>query len=248
MESHDRAPVPVLVIGTYHMANPGIDWFNIEADDVLTEERQSEIEEVIRRLLKFEPTKVAVEGPFRDPQLAKRFANIANGAPMLRNEIDQLGIRLALAAEHSEIYGIDVQDVFFDPELETLAAKTPEHQASWTALQNEGREVVEEISRFLQEHSVLETLRYLNSPEALRQNLAAYLDLILPIFEPENYVGPDVVGNWYRRNLRIFANLTSIASNGDRIVVFYGQGHAPLLSHFISVSTRFILADPLECL
>lgn len=248
MNSHDRAPVPVLVIGTYHMANPGKDWFNVEADDVLTQERQSQIEEAIRGLLRFEPTKVALESPFHDPRLAERFANIGNAAPMLRNEIDQLGIRLALAAKHSEIYGIDVQDVFFDPELEKLAAKTPEHQASWTALQNEGREVVEELSRFLREHSVLETLRYLNSPESLRQNLAAYLDRILPIFEPDNYVGPDMVGNWYRRNLRIFANLTSIASNGDRVVVFYGQGHVPLLSHFISVSSRFILADPLDYL
>jgi len=41
------APRPeVLVLGTYHMANPGHDLFNTKADDVLAPKRQAEIAEL----------------------------------------------------------------------------------------------------------------------------------------------------------------------------------------------------------
>ena len=41
-----QAPAPraeILVLGTYHMANPGRDIFNTQADDVLAAKRQKEI-------------------------------------------------------------------------------------------------------------------------------------------------------------------------------------------------------------
>jgi len=40
------------------------------------------------------------------------------------------------------------------------------------------------------------------------------------------YAGVEPVANLYRRNLRIFANLTRIIEPGDRVVVIYGAGHA----------------------
>ena len=40
----------VLVLGVYHMANPGRDIFNMQADDVLAPKRQAEIAQVIAAL------------------------------------------------------------------------------------------------------------------------------------------------------------------------------------------------------
>jgi hypothetical protein len=51
----------VLVLGVYHMANPGHDIFNMDADDVLSPKRQLEIAELAAVLKKFKPTKIAVE-------------------------------------------------------------------------------------------------------------------------------------------------------------------------------------------
>src|SRR5215211_6323958 len=58
------AGAQVLVIGSYHMSNPGLDVVNIKADDVLAPKRQREIEELATKLAAFKPTKVAVEIPF----------------------------------------------------------------------------------------------------------------------------------------------------------------------------------------
>src|ERR1041384_502852 len=45
----------VLVLGVYHMANPGHDIFNMQADDVLAPKRQQEIVELAGVLKKFKP-------------------------------------------------------------------------------------------------------------------------------------------------------------------------------------------------
>jgi hypothetical protein len=59
----------VLVLGVWHMANPGGHVVNVEADDVLSPRRQSEIAEVMTVLGRFQPTKIAVEAAFHDDVL-----------------------------------------------------------------------------------------------------------------------------------------------------------------------------------
>src|SRR5215472_14130917 len=48
----------ILVLGTYHMANPGRDVYNMQADDVRSPKRQAEIGELLAVLKKFHPTKI----------------------------------------------------------------------------------------------------------------------------------------------------------------------------------------------
>ncbi len=59
-ETKQTKPV-VMILGSYHMGNPGLDLNNIKADDVLAEKRQKEIAEFIALIKKFKPTKIAIE-------------------------------------------------------------------------------------------------------------------------------------------------------------------------------------------
>src|SRR5712692_2366100 len=84
----------VLVLGVYHMSNPGHDIFNMKADDVLAPKRQAEIAQLIEVLKRFRPTKVAVEA--EGDGSPKRYAEyLAGKHELTRNEIEQLGFRLA---------------------------------------------------------------------------------------------------------------------------------------------------------
>src|SRR6185503_12139433 len=51
----------VLVLGLFHMANPGHDVFNMQADDMLAPKRQQEVAELVAVLQRFKPTRIAVE-------------------------------------------------------------------------------------------------------------------------------------------------------------------------------------------
>lgn len=51
------APIDVMVVGTYHMDNPGLDLANMKVDDVLKPERQKELEALSAALADFRPTR-----------------------------------------------------------------------------------------------------------------------------------------------------------------------------------------------
>src|SRR5260221_8051074 len=87
----------VLVLGSYHMGNPGLDAFNMQADDVTVPKRQKEIEEFVALLATFRPTKICLEaGIDRQLKLNENYQAYLNGGKGLRkNETDQIGFRLA---------------------------------------------------------------------------------------------------------------------------------------------------------
>ena len=99
----------IMILGTYHMANPGRDAINFKADDVLTPKRQREVEQLVKRLKGFEPMKIAVEvEPEKDGELEERYQNyLNNGYQLGRSEVDQIGFRLARTMGHHKVYPVD---------------------------------------------------------------------------------------------------------------------------------------------
>src|SRR2546430_10594689 len=112
--------VKVMIVGVFHMSNPGHDIHNLKADDVLAPGRQAEIEAVTAALAKFRPTKVAAEWPA--DLVAERYPKyLAGTLPPSRNEVVQLGFRLAKTAGLKTADGIDVDGDFPYRELDEWA-------------------------------------------------------------------------------------------------------------------------------
>ena len=66
------APVQVMILGTYHFGNPGLDLHNMKSESVLTPGRQKELDDIATRLAKFNPTKIAVEARSDRPRAKVR--------------------------------------------------------------------------------------------------------------------------------------------------------------------------------
>src|SRR4051812_39814607 len=95
----------VLVLGVFHMNNPGHDIFNSNVDDVLAPKRQAEIAQLIEVLKTFRPTKIAVEREAGDARITKDYNDYVAGTHQLtRNEIEQIGFRLARELGHKTVY------------------------------------------------------------------------------------------------------------------------------------------------
>lgn len=109
------APVEVMVVGVYHMSNPGRDLHNLKADDVLAPKRQAQIAAITDALARFRPVKIAVE--WDAEAVAEGYPKyLVGNLPPSRNEVVQLGFRLAKTAGAKGVYGIDVDGEFpFDP-------------------------------------------------------------------------------------------------------------------------------------
>ena len=219
------ARAEVLVLGVYHMANPGRDIFNMKADDVLAPKRQAEIAELVAVLKKFSPTKVAVEADFYDESVTKRYADYVAGRHELsRNETEQLGFRLAKELGHKAVYPVDVDGDF--PFLRLMNyAKGAGRSQELDALRAEVGAMVKAQDEYLAAHSVLETLLYMNADEKVARDVGFYYRQA-HVGEPGDWAGADLVADWFRRNVRIYANLASLAgSPNERVLAIFGAGH-----------------------
>jgi hypothetical protein len=245
----DDDRVQVLLLGSYHMSNPGMDRYNLEADDVLTDKRQAEIADVVDALARFRPTKVAVEAPWADSAAPARYAAFRRGSLELRrSEEEQIGFRLAARLEHDRIYPIDVRLAMNDEALGPVIGQHPAFQQRLQELDSLGAGVMATMAAWLAEGTIGEMLTKMNQPDHIEQAHLPYIAYFTPMVAGETYAGADMVADWYKRNLRIFANLTRIAEFGDRIVVVYGQGHVKLLQDAVAQHPDYCVQSPLPYL
>lgn len=218
----------VLILGTYHFANPGLDYVKNDVADVLSEQKQKEIAAVVERLSKFAPNKIAVEWPAdKQEKLDRHYADYRAGklAPE-RSEDVQIGFRLAAKLGHERVYAVDVKG---DMNLEAVVNAAKESDPRFlTAMETFMQAYSGRQNRMQKENTIREILRWMNDPEFLAYGHRLYVEMAR-VGGDGNYVGADQLAVWYARNVRIFSNLARLAKAGDRILVIYGQGHVPIL-------------------
>jgi hypothetical protein len=235
------APVRVMIVGGFHMSNPGQDLHNVQVDDMLSPTRQAQIVAVTDALAAFKPTAVAAEWPA--DIAAQRYGDYRAGklAPS-HNEVVQLGFRLAATAGLDTFYGIDV-DGDFPYDAVATYAKAHGQSAVLDAAGAEVEGFVHKQDDVLKTGTVGATLRFLNDPARIAGDNGFYRTM-LHVGGGAAQPGADLLTAWYRRNFLICANIVQLAQPGDRIVVFYGSGHAFLLRQCIAETPGFELVEP----
>lgn len=237
-------PVEVMIVGTYHMGNPGLDVHNVKADDVLTPKRQKEIAEVAASLARFKPTLVAVEQQAKDPndmRLPRYHDYLKGKLKDSRNEVVQLGFRTAKQAGLSAVYGIDV-DGDFPFEAVANFAKAHGNTAFLDEMNKVAGEGVKAIEDHLKTSTIGATLRYMNDPGQIAHDNALYRNM-LTIGRGNEQPGAALEAAWYARNFQICARLVQTAKPGDRVIVFYGAGHSFLLRQCVEEMPGYKLIE-----
>ncbi|MFC3067733.1 DUF5694 domain-containing protein [Phenylobacterium soli] len=234
------APVEVMVVGTFHMSNPGQDLNNVKADDVLAPKRQAEIAAVTAALARFKPTKVAVEWPAEI--VAERWAGYQAGTlPASRNEVVQLGFRLAKATG-AQAVGVDVDGDFPFEAVQAYAEAHGQAGLIAAAMTQAQAEVVAEEA-VLARSGVAGVLRYVNDPAKVAEGQGFYRSM-LRVGGGAQQPGAELLTAWYRRNALICANIVQQARPGDRIVVLFGSGHAFFLKQCAAETPGLRLVEP----
>jgi hypothetical protein len=235
------ARAQVLVLGVYHMSNPGHDIFNMKADDVLAPKRQAEIAQLIEVLKRFHPTKIAVEGNFGDDHIPKRYAEyLAGKHELTRNEIEQIGFRLAKELGHKTVYPVDA-DGEFPYQHVVNYAKASGRSKEFDAMMAEWGDKVKAENAYLTSHTVLETLLSMNSDDRVTEDTVFYYRQA-HFGEPWDWAGADLVSDWFRRNMRIYSNVVQLVdSPNERVLVIFGAGHLGWLQRDFASDPSFRL-------
>jgi hypothetical protein len=232
----------VLLIGTFHFANPGLDQHNVKAVDVLAPQRQGEIRWIVDSLARFRPTHVAVEWPAAT--VDERYPKYLEGTlPESRNEVVQLGFRLAQQHGLKRVHGIDVEGTFpYGPVAEWARANGKEAD-----LQHAGAEETAYITALQERASLGAVMRYMNEPGSIARNHAFY-PVALEMGRGNDQPGVKLMSAWHERNLGMCARVLQAIEGGDRMVVIVGQGHVYLVRQCLQEAPGVELEDPLDYL
>ena len=228
------AGAQVLVVGSYHMSNPGRDAVSVRADDVLAPKRQAEIAQLAERLAQFRPTKVAVEITFgRDSTSNALYHRYLQGSYSLdRTEMQQLGFRIARIAGLPRIHGVDYD---LDVNLASVMvwALTHGQPELATAAQTVSARLLAEADSMMRHATVGSIIAALNSPRADSAH-GVYM-AALRVGADTAYPGATATARWYERNLKIVSNvLRVIDSPDDRVLVIIGAAHGPILRELLA--------------
>ncbi len=224
------------MLGSFHM---------FEHEDLYSEKRQAEIEELVSTLEKFKPTKIAVEMVPEDNEYCnEKYKQYKMGTYELEmNEIFQVGFRLGLKLEHEQIYPTDWMGNA-DMDYGEVVSWAKENQPELLNEIYEGL-VIPELT---EDKSIIDYYKELNDPCFLNMLHKMYVN-IARVGDLNNNVGMNWLSWWYKRNLIMFANLTRLINSEDeRILFIVGGSHSVIVTNFLEESEVCEIIQPLSYL
>lgn len=244
-------PIEVMVLGTYHFANPGRDAVNIKADDVTRPDRQNELEALAVALAKFKPDRVLIERQIDSESLAvDDFAEFRPEHLVTRHsENVQIGYRLARRLGHSAVYGFDEQPGEGEPDYFPLGkvqafANDNGLEGDFSNLFAAAQQKATAFEAQQKCMSIPALLVLENDPaEVLYWHNKLYYGM-LKYGDHDNQAGAELNAYWYMRNAKMFAKIGLVAKPGERVFVLVGAGHKYWLDHFANNVPGYKAVNP----
>ena len=241
----------IFLLGTFHFRDSDIDFY--------TENAQRKLWYINERLKRFNPDAITVEAAAHaqsdvDASYEKfKLDDLSNFDKMrnetlgtiniwggtypisYNNESIQIGYRLGKTMGAGKIHAIDDNSV-----LDDITEEIPER------IKIAFDKHLEKMNAG-ESKTIIETLKNLNSNEWSYHNQQLYL-VNNAIGAGSSYAGANFFGQWYMRNLKIFANLQKLSENHERVFSLYGCGHLYILRELINLCEDMELVDYREYL
>lgn len=243
------APVKVMVLGVYHFDNPGLDLNNIETDNVLSAQRQGELDALGRALATFQPTVVAVERVSKPPYVDPAYEDFTVGdLQTVPGEDVQIGYRVARLAGLDKVYAINEQTSAGEPNYFPYGAV-----ADFAERHGESDELdaMADISGLIDRFEAYQ--KTWTIPALLKLQNTGYIpdDFywdIIRFGEGEDQPGAELAAYWFMRNTKIFNKLQQVTAPGDRVLVVFGSGHKSWLEEIVTRANGYESVDPVPYL
>lgn len=224
----------VMIMGTFHFANPGADVVKTQQINVMTPPNQTYLDDLTSQIAEnFEPTHVLLEcDPAKQMERDARFTAYQNGEfELLSNEDYQLGFRIALKS-HAKVMCYDEREIGWDAEG-LMAWLEKENGPIKADFEQTIQSLTDETAHMHQTLSLQQLLLASNQPDRDQQNKALYIRLN-DVGSGNKFEGADAAASWWHRNFRMYANIQRHAQPGTRVFVLGGQGHTAILKDLLA--------------
>lgn len=237
----------ILTLGTFHFhlvkSQFGVDF------DINSKDKQKELDEIIKQIENYEPTKIFVEWEFSKQEELDDLYNLylkdktfelikqkygTNETKYFESEVQQLGFKLARKLNHQKLYAFDY---ILDEPNDTLMVAI--QKANQTDLMNEIQKDFGEygqtlITKFQQEKSIKKLLLFFNNKELENKLNSGYISLFNKAGSKDDFSGAYFVSERFKRNLYMYSLIQKqIEKTDERILVIVGGQHSAGFQDFI---------------
>lgn len=240
----------ILLLGTVHFSPSTQDKYKNESFRLTDKDKEKELNKVVAQLAKFKPDQICIERPVVMQRQIDSVYNVflKGNYTLQQNEIDLLGFQ---TAKRLNLKGLTCINYLgrFDTDSMNNFAQSNSQTNILSGLDSHAKQFMAEISKSQTTLSLGNFLVHLNSKLALNKNLAIYTNYLVKVGKDTNYVGTDVVADWYNTNLHIYTNILRQTRSSDKaILVIFGQGHIPILKHLFESNPDFDVIEVEEVL
>jgi hypothetical protein len=265
--------IKVYIVGTFHFNASDSDVIRGTKVDMETPARQQQLDELVGKLQKTQADKVFVEWmPARRQRfvdstyaLYRRGQRPVGNQRDNNNEVVQLGYRLANKLNRSKVYCADAYGEYdyaaaqqyaqaHGQEAVLASSLTKTLPGDTVGLRIDARTAAIRARQVRAPKASTETLlgefKNINTERYDQGNMDAYLLWLARVGVGDNYIGADLGGEYFKRNVRIYTNmLRNVDVQHDRaIVLIIGAGHAAFLKSILRYSSLFEVAEVLPLL
>lgn len=231
----------ILLFGSFHFENPGLDVAKVNTFDVMTDKSQKELENITDKIKKFGPNKIFVEWNYqKQAKLDQFFAK--NTDSLLKNDSDervQVALRSAKKLGLKKLYAIDYNETDFPYDSLVKEMKTANQFDLIKKNEETMKNYETDFNAKITKYSLTQLLLDVNKPD-----LSWYLQTAIKGGKTDNFVGAFLVSEWYRRNLYMYTLITKLTeSKDDKIMVLLGAGHTEMIREFVKHNPDFEIVE-----
>lgn len=241
-------PAQVLLLGTFHFRDAGLDTVKVEDINVFEASSQAFLESFAQAVAAFAPTHVLLEyNPENEAGINDEFQQyLAGKLELPANEIYQLGFRIARLSGLAGVTSFDHREIGWaaTPMLDYAKQHDPAAMAAF-------EQVIDDITRDEKQARATMSLQQLllrqNDPEMERLNMALYVKTN-GVGAGDGYAGADAAASWWHRNFRMYANIQRLAKPGARVVAIGGSGHMAIIRQLLALDSDRVAVSPIPYL
>lgn len=243
--------VKVLLVGTSHWGNyqkADLDVAQANEIDILSEQYQKELDDIVSKIKAFNPSKIFVERTVAyQPKLDsmyKLYKTLDRGKRS-RNEIVQLGFKVAKKLNHDRVYGIDYRETSFPYDSLMKIMKAAHQESLITEFKNEIKVYEKAYNEMVyNKTSLKDILLYLNDKKRRKKDLGWYINQATMAGDVYNHVGAFLGSEWVKRNIYSYSIMQKYTSpNDERVMVLMGASHIAVFENLINYNPDWEIVE-----
>ncbi len=240
----------VLLVGTFHFDNPGLDAAKLKSLDIKSVPVQKEINNIVAAIAKYHPQQIFVEYPYQDQDQLNDLYKIFLADSVIsgirdKSELYQIGFKSAKALGLKQLDAMDYKMNLTGTDSMMKVMKGAGQEEFMRAIPEYIKTISGNFNQLVQSGaSLTDIIIAQNTPAYRSSDLGFYTNLLTKAGESNNFTGANIAVQWYERNICMFSLFQKkLKPESQKVMVILGASHIAALQTFFKLNPAYQLVE-----